>query len=170
MAVLSSGKLTNLLRLADASGRFKMLAIDQRDSLRIALGNATRREPQDITYEDMATAKALITEVLAPYATAALVDPIYGWPRAVKAIPGDVAMLVATEDTGMSAPAPVDASRGWSMGGRSPRQSERGPTPSNCLSITIQTHRARCCHINSSWPSAWARHAWRRTCPSSWSW
>ena len=100
MAVLSSGKLTNLLRLADASGRFKMLAIDQRDSLRNALGNATRREPKDVTYEDMATTKALITEVLAPYATATLVDPIYGWPRAVKTIPGDVAMLVATEDTG----------------------------------------------------------------------
>src|SRR2546427_652799 len=82
MAVLSSGKLTNLLRLADASGRFKMLAIDQRDSLRNALGNATRREPKDVTYEDMATTKALITEVLAPYATATLVDPIYGWPRA----------------------------------------------------------------------------------------
>lgn len=100
MAALSSGKLTNLLRLADVSGRFKMLAIDQRDSLRNALGNATRREPRDITYEDIATTKALITEVLAPYSTAILVDPIYGWPRAVKAIPGDVAMLVATEDTG----------------------------------------------------------------------
>src|SRR2546427_10135989 len=96
MAVLSSGKLTNLLRLADASGRFKMLAIDQRDSLRNALGNATRREPKDVTYEDMATTKALITEALAPYASALLVEPIYGWRRAVKAILGYLAMLLAT--------------------------------------------------------------------------
>ncbi|HTE03018.1 MAG TPA: tagatose 1,6-diphosphate aldolase [bacterium] len=100
MALLSSGKLANLLRLADAGGRFKMLAIDQRDSLRSALGKAAGREPADITYEDMAATKALITEALAPYSTATLVDPVYGLPQAVKAIPGDVAMLVAAEETG----------------------------------------------------------------------
>src|SRR5437899_12862148 len=95
MALLSSGKLANLLRLADAGGRFKMLAIDQRDSLRNALGKAAGREPADITYEDMAATKALITESLAPYSTATLVDPVYGLPQAVKVIPGDVALLVA---------------------------------------------------------------------------
>lgn len=100
MALLSSGKLANLLRLADAGGRFKMLAIDQRDSLRNALGKAAGREPADIAYEDMAATKALITEVLAPYSTATLVDPVYGLPQAMKLIPGDVAILAAAEETG----------------------------------------------------------------------
>lgn len=99
-AILTSGKFVNLLRLADAGGRFKMLAIDQRDSLRNALGKATGREPKDITYDDMAAAKALITETLAPRSTAVLVDPVYGLPQAMKLIPGDVAILVAAEETG----------------------------------------------------------------------
>jgi len=100
MTVLTSGKLVNLLRLADRTGRFKMLAIDQRDSLRNALAKATGRDPKEITYEDIAATKAVITEVLAPHSTATLVDPVYGFPRAVKLIPGHVGILVATEETG----------------------------------------------------------------------
>src|SRR2546429_2807668 len=100
MALLSSGSLAIVLRLADAGGRFKMLAMHQRDSLRSALGKAAGREPADMTYEDMAATRALITEALAPCSTATLVDPVYGLPQAVKVIPGDVAMLVAAEETG----------------------------------------------------------------------
>src|SRR5574341_257049 len=100
MSSLTSGKLVNLQRLTDAAGRFKMLAVDQRDSMRNAIGRATARKPGDITYADLADAKAVITEVLAPYSTATLVDPVYGFPRAVKLIPGTVGILVATEETG----------------------------------------------------------------------
>jgi len=96
--MLSSGKLTNLLRLADAAGRFKMLAVDQRDSMRAALAKAAGRQPRDVAYEEMAATKALITELLSPHSTATLVDPIYGLPRAVKIVPGDVGLLVAVED------------------------------------------------------------------------
>ena len=90
MALLSSGKLANLLRLADAGGRFKMLAIDQRDSLRNALGKAAGREPADITYEDTAATKALITESLAPYSTATLVDPARRLPEMRSSETGDI--------------------------------------------------------------------------------
>lgn len=100
MTVLSSGKWRNLLRLADAGGRFKMLAIDQRDSLRHALSKATGRAPTEITHDEMATAKAVITEALSPYSTATLVDPVYGLPRAVKIIPARTGILVAAEETG----------------------------------------------------------------------
>jgi len=99
MTGIPSGKLLNLLRLADRAGRFKMLAIDQRDSLRASLAKATTREPKQVTYEEMATAKGVITEVLSPHSTATLVDPIYGWPQAVKLIPADVGILVANEDS-----------------------------------------------------------------------
>jgi tagatose 1,6-diphosphate aldolase len=100
MSTLTSGKLVNLQRLTDAAGRFKMLAIDQRDSLRNALGKATGRAPAEVTYADLAEAKAVVTDVLSPLATATLVDPVYGLPRAVKLIPGDVGLLAASEETG----------------------------------------------------------------------
>src|SRR3972149_10766423 len=100
MSAITSGKLVSLQRLTDANGRFKMLAIDQRDSLRNAIGKATGRTPGEITYADLAEAKAVITEVLAPYATATLVDPVYGPPRAVKLVRGGIGLLVATEETG----------------------------------------------------------------------
>lgn len=100
MAGLTSGKLVNLLRLADSEGRFKMLAVDQRASLQAALAKATGREPNDVTYDEMAKTKRLITEVLAPLATAVLTDPVYGFPRAVKVIPREVGILLASEETG----------------------------------------------------------------------
>lgn len=100
MPALSSGKLVNMLRLVDAGGRFKMLAVDQRDSLRHTLGRAIGRQPAEITYEDLATTKALITEVLSPVSTATLVDPVYGFPRAVTLVPADTGILVAAEETG----------------------------------------------------------------------
>ncbi len=121
MTTMSMGKLANLRRLADGAGRFKMLAIDQRDSLRKALGQALRRESAQVTYEDMAATKTLITEVLAPYSTATLVDPVYGLPRAVRVVPGAVGLLVATEETGYEKAGPGGRERksrlveGWSV-------------------------------------------------------
>src|SRR3990170_4722133 len=121
MTAISMGKLASLMRLADAAGRFKMLAIDQRDSLRKALGKATGREAEQVTYNDMAATKTLITEVLSPYSTATLVDPVYGLPRAVKVIPGDVGVLAATEETGYERAGPGGKERksglidGWSV-------------------------------------------------------
>ena len=99
MTGMPSGKLVNLPRLADRAGRFKMLAIDQRDSLRASLAKATAREPKQVTYAEMATAKGVITEVLSPHSTATLVDPVFGLPQAVKLIPADVGVLVANEDS-----------------------------------------------------------------------
>ncbi|MGH2454220.1 MAG: tagatose 1,6-diphosphate aldolase [bacterium] len=121
MTGMSAGKLTNLMRLADRGGRFKMLAIDQRPQLRLALGTATGRESDQVTYEEMAAAKTLITEVLSPFATATLVDPVYGLPRAVKAIPADVGLLAATEEADHQRAGPGGNERrsrlldGWSV-------------------------------------------------------
>jgi len=121
MRALPAGKLVNLQRLTDAAGRFKMLAIDQRDSLRNALAKATGVTPKDVTYGDLAATKAVITEVLAPHSTATLVDPMYGLPRAVKLIPGDVGLLVAAEETGYEPAGPNSRQRksrlinGWTV-------------------------------------------------------
>lgn len=121
MPALTSGKLVNLQRLTDAAGRFKMLAIDQRDSLRNALAKATGAAPKDVAYGDLAATKAVITEVLAPCSTATLVDPMYGLPQATKLIPGDVGLLVAAEETGYEHAGPNGRQRksrlieGWTV-------------------------------------------------------
>ena len=111
MSGITSGKLVNLQRLTDASGRFKMLAVDQRDSLRKSIGKATGRKPGDVTYADLAQAKAVITELLAPYATATLVDPVYGLARAVKLVRGGTGLLVASEETGYERAGPDGTQR-----------------------------------------------------------
>lgn len=99
MAEISAGKLRNLVRLADAAGRFKMMAIDQRGSLRRALGDALGRAPEAVTYEEVARAKDAVTRILAPYASAVLTDPIYGYPAGARDIPRDVGILLAYEKT-----------------------------------------------------------------------
>jgi tagatose 1,6-diphosphate aldolase len=80
---LSPGKWQRLRSLTDEEGRFKMLAIDQRDSLRRALARATGQEPREVTAADLTKAKGLVTKELAPHATAVLTDPVYGYPLSI---------------------------------------------------------------------------------------
>lgn len=97
---ISSGKLRGLMKLADASGRFKMMAIDQRGSMVTKLAEVLGIEKTDVKYTDVASLKTLITRILAPNATAVLTDPIYGHPYSVTEIPRDVALLLAYEESG----------------------------------------------------------------------
>lgn len=97
---ISSGKLRGLMKLADASGRFKMMAIDQRGSMVTKLAEVLGIEKTDVKYSDVASLKTLITRILAPNSTAVLTDPIYGHPYSVTEIPRDVALLLAYEESG----------------------------------------------------------------------
>ncbi len=97
---ISSGKLRGLMKLADASGRFKMMAIDQRGSMVTALADVLGIEKIDVKYDDVASLKTLITRILAPNATAILTDPIYGHPYSITEVPRDVALLLAYEESG----------------------------------------------------------------------
>lgn len=97
---ISSGKLRGITKLADANGRFKMMAIDQRGSMVQALADALNKDKTEVEYEQVAAVKTLITRVLAPNATAVLTDPIYGHPYSITAIPRDVALLLAYEESG----------------------------------------------------------------------
>lgn len=101
MAVqLSAGKWQRLRSLTDERGRFKMMAVDQRGSLRRAIAKATDKDPQQVTYEELAQAKATLTKSLAPYATAVLTDPEYGYPYSIKYLPPRVGLLLAYEESG----------------------------------------------------------------------
>ena len=97
---ISSGKLRGLMKLADASGRFKMMAIDQRGSMVTALAEVLDTDKTNVKYDDVASLKTLITRILAPNATAVLTDPIYGHPYSITEIPRDVALLLAYEQSG----------------------------------------------------------------------
>jgi tagatose 1,6-diphosphate aldolase len=96
-AEISAGKLRNLMSLADENGRLKMMAIDQRGSLNQSLSKVLGREA---SFDEVAEFKQIVTEVLAPYSTALLTDPIYGYARSVLSIPGNVGLLLAYEATG----------------------------------------------------------------------
>ncbi len=97
---LSPGKWHRLCSLSDAEGRLKMMAIDQRGSLEKVIAKVVGKEPAQVTGEDLAAAKESVTKILAPYATAVLTDPIYGYPRSVQHLPPGVALLLAHEESG----------------------------------------------------------------------
>ncbi len=118
---ISAGKWQRLRSLTDELGRFKMLAIDQRDSLRRAIGRAIGKDSREVPHEALATVKAVITRALAPYATAVLTDPVYGYPHSIQYLPPRVGLLLAYEETGYEKAGPSGLERkttllqGWSV-------------------------------------------------------
>lgn len=94
---VSAGKLRGLSRIADKEGRFRMMAIDQRGSLKKMLAKAL---PREVEYRDLAAVKKSIVKVLAPYSSATLIDPVYGYPEAIKYFPKEVGLLITSEETG----------------------------------------------------------------------
>jgi tagatose 1,6-diphosphate aldolase len=119
MAVtLPAGKLRNLMTLADANGRLKMMAIDQRMSMERSLGQLFGRPG---TYEEVVRVKRAVTRVLAPYASAVLIDAEFGYPNSVLDLPGDIGLLLAYERPQFGASGPegrerlTDLIEGWSV-------------------------------------------------------
>lgn len=121
-AQVSRGKWSRLRSLADGEGRFKMMAVDQRGSLNDAIAKATNRSSEQVSSEELARVKEIITRVLAPYATAVLTDPTYGYPHSFQSIPPGIGLLLAYEETGYARSGPTGRERktslidGWSVG------------------------------------------------------
>src|SRR5262245_40111752 len=82
---MTRGKFDGINAVADEQGVIRAAAMDQRGSLRKALGSAKGGE---VSAEDVSDFKALVTEVLTPYATAILLDPEYGLEAAKRRAPG----------------------------------------------------------------------------------
>jgi len=97
---ISAGKIRGLKALADENGRFKMMAIDQRGSLKRMLAEVLSKEADEVKYEDLAEFKRIIIKVLSPYSSATLVDPIYGYPNAIKYFTKETGLLLCSEETG----------------------------------------------------------------------
>jgi tagatose 1,6-diphosphate aldolase len=92
---ISPGKLWGMRRLADANGRWKMVAIDQRTPIFGPI--AARRGVAEPPFEDIARVKQLLARHLAPQASALLLDPIYAYARAVPEIPAQKGLILSYE-------------------------------------------------------------------------
>ncbi len=89
---LTPGKLSGLKKVSTERGIIAAAAMDQRGSLKKALGaNAGDRELEEF--------KSLVTEVLTPHASAILLDPEWGLP-ASKRRAKNAGLLLAYEKTG----------------------------------------------------------------------
>jgi len=108
---ISPGKFRRLQKLSDGKGQFRMLAIDQRGSMIKALSRAADRDPDDITYQDTAQVKRLITQILSPLSTATLIDPQYGYPYSIDVMARDTALLLSREETGYEKAGPGNRER-----------------------------------------------------------
>lgn len=101
MRTLSIGKIRGLQQLADEKGIMAMCALDHRGSLMRMLGG---KQPENVSYQTMVDFKLDICQVLAPHASAILLDPIYGAGQAIAAgiLPKNTGLLVSLEETGYS--------------------------------------------------------------------
>ncbi len=96
---ISVGKLRGLQQISDDTGRFTMIAMDQRGSLQKMLHP---ENPKATTYEEMEAVKIGVTQALAPFASGYLLDPEYGVAPAINGfvLPGRTGLLVALETSG----------------------------------------------------------------------
>ena len=101
MKKLSIGKVRGLQQLANDKGMMTMCALDHRDSLKRMLGG---KHPESIGYQAMVDFKLDLCRVVAPHASAILLDPIYGASQAIAAgvLPSSIGLLVSLEETGYS--------------------------------------------------------------------
>lgn len=100
---VSVGKYRRLQHLSDDQGRFAMLAIDQRRSLRKLIAQKSGQSAADVSNDALALIKTVVTSGVAPLATAVLTDPLHGYPNSPDSIPPNVGLLLALEVTGYEA-------------------------------------------------------------------
>ena len=96
---ISIGKLRGLQQISDDTGRFTMIAMDQRGSLQKMLHP---ENPKAATYAEMEAVKLGVTQALAPFASGYLLDPEYGVGPAINqfVLPGRTGLLVSLETSG----------------------------------------------------------------------
>jgi len=96
---LTVGKIRGLQATSNNKGIFAILAFDHRQSYVKMLGPD---DPAAISYREVAASKSQVIKYLAPHSSAVLTDPVYGAAQAIAsgALPGNVGLLVALEETG----------------------------------------------------------------------
>lgn len=96
---LSIGKVRGLTATSTPEGVFTILAFDHRQSF-VKMLNP--HAPQSVAYAEVVGAKSDVVRLLAPHASAVLLDPVYGAAQAIAngALPGRTGLLVAVEESG----------------------------------------------------------------------
>jgi tagatose 1,6-diphosphate aldolase len=97
MTTLSAGKLWGMRRMADANGRFKMVAVDQRPPIKNPIKAA--RGLSEAPYEDVAGFKLMLVEELQADASAMLLDPHFALPRGLSVLSPAKGLIVTLEDS-----------------------------------------------------------------------
>lgn len=100
---LTPGKRRGLSAGSTPAGIFTILAFDHRQSF-VKMLNPDA--PESVAYHEVSSAKSAVVRVLAPHASAVLLDPLYGAAQTIVdgALPGQTGLLVALEKTGYSGP------------------------------------------------------------------
>ena len=101
MKRLSIGKIRGLQQIANPDGIFTICAMDHRGSLRSMIDEES---PGEVNYEEMVERKLELCSSLAKYASAVLLDPIFGAAQCISggALPKDTGLLVSIEASGYS--------------------------------------------------------------------
>lgn len=94
---LSAGKLWGVRRLADAAGRFKMTAVDQRPPIKNPIKEV--RGTDEAPWEDVAGVKKLLVETLQGESTAMLLDPHFAYPHAISVYSPAKGLILTLEDS-----------------------------------------------------------------------
>ena len=97
MTELSAGKFWGIRRLADAGGRFKMTAVDQRPPIKNYIKE--QRKVDEASYQDVAAVKIILTRELAPFSSAMLLDPHIAYPQAVEYVSPAQGLIATLEDS-----------------------------------------------------------------------
>lgn len=101
MKKLSIGKIRGLQQIANPDGIFTMCAMDHRGSLRSMIDE---EHPEEVDYEEMVERKLELCSCLAKYASAVLLDPIFGAAQCIShgVLPNNTGLLVSIEASGYS--------------------------------------------------------------------
>jgi tagatose 1,6-diphosphate aldolase len=99
---LTPGKLAGMKAVSNDRGVIAAAAMDQRGSLKKALGKESGKDVSDSMMEEF---KSLVTEVLTQHASAILLDPEWGLPASKRRAKG-AGLLMAYEKTGYDAATP----------------------------------------------------------------
>ncbi|MBL0916544.1 MAG: tagatose 1,6-diphosphate aldolase [Sphingopyxis sp.] len=84
-------------RMADAGGRFKMTAVDQRPPIKNPI--KAKRGTAEAPWADVAGFKELLIEELQAESSAMLLDPHYAYPRGVTLLDKRLGLIVTLEDS-----------------------------------------------------------------------
>jgi tagatose 1,6-diphosphate aldolase len=95
--ILSAGKYWGMKRMADAQGRFKMTAVDQRPPIKKLISE--RRGMPEAPWEDVAGFKEMLIRELQGESSAMLLDPHFAYPRGVTMLNAAIGMILTLEDS-----------------------------------------------------------------------